>query len=163
MSAGGCSPTLDWREIRPDGDAIVAMFPCRPDRHERRLTLAAGPATMRMLVCSAGGVTFALSFVDVAAPAGVTMTLTELQAVAAANVGTAAAAPVPLQLAGASAYPEAGRVALTGQLPDGGAVKVHAAFFAKGLRVYQASVLGAEPSADAIDGFLSGLRFPSPR
>lgn len=162
-ATAGCSPTLDWREIRPDGEAIVAMFPCRPDRHERRLALAAGPATMRMLVCSAGNATFALSYVDVAAPAGVTLTLTELRTVAAVNVGAASAAPAPLELAGATAYPEAGRVALAGRLPDGGAVKVHAAFFAKGLRVYQASVIGAEPSADAIDGFFSGLRFPPAR
>ena len=159
----GCSPTLDWREVRPDGDAIVAMFPCRPDRLERRLALAAGSVTMHMLVCSAGNATFALSYLDVAEPAGVKLALTELQTVAAANVGAASAPPAPLQLVGASAYPEAGRVLLAGRLPDGKAVKEHAAFFAKGLRVYQAIVIGADPGADATDGFLSGLRFPPSR
>ena len=159
----GCSPTLDWREVRPDGDAIVAMFPCRPDRHERRLALAAGSVTMHMLVCSAGTATFALSYLDVAAPASVKLAMTELQTVAAANVGAASAPPEPFQLAGATAHTEAGRLRLAGRLPDGTAVKEHAAFFAKGLRVYQASVIGADPGADAIDGFFSELRFPPSR
>ena len=53
------------------------------------------------------------------------------------------------------------RVLITGRLPDGAPVQEHAAFFVRGLRVYSASVIGAEPSPTAVEAFFSGLRFPA--
>ena len=34
--AAACTPTLDWREVRPEASGLVALFPCKPDRHARR-------------------------------------------------------------------------------------------------------------------------------
>ena len=46
-----CSPTLDWREARPEGSGVAALFPCRPDQHERTVRIAgadAADATARL-------------------------------------------------------------------------------------------------------------------
>ena len=50
------------------------------------------------------------------------------------------------------------RVQLTGRLPDGTAVKAQVAVFAKGTRVFQATVIGTQWPADAPDTFFSSLR-----
>lgn len=156
-----CSPALNWRETRPQGADIVAMFPCRPDRHARTVIVAAAKVQMQLLACKAGGATYALSFIDVAEPSGVTPALGELRALVLANLGAGSAQTLPLPLAGITPNPQTARLALRGRLPDAAAVQAQAAFFARGLRIYQASVIGSTLAPEAVDIFFSGLRFPS--
>ena len=63
--------------------------------------------------------------------------------------------------AGLTPNPQAARVSFAGRLPDGAAVQQHSVFFSKGLRVYQASVIGTKPPLDAVETFFTGLKFPS--
>ena len=155
-----CSPTLDWREFVPEGTDISVAFPCRPDRHVRTVAVAGAKAQMQMLACSAGEATFALAFVDVADPARVGATLAELRATAASNLQDASPQNVPLQIKGMTPNAQAARITIAGKLPDGAAVQEHAAFFARGLRVYQATVIGAQPAPQVVDTFIAGLKFP---
>lgn len=157
----GCTPALDWREFEPEGSGIIVTFPCRPDRHARNVTVAGAATRMDMLVCAAGDATYALSFIDVSDPAGVGAALADLRAVAAANLGSAAVSPGEVRIRGMTPNPTAARLALAGHRPDGSALQQHAVFFAKGLRVYQASVVGATLPGEAVDTFFSGLKLPS--
>ena len=161
LVAAGCSPALDWREFIPEGSAVQVAFPCRPDRQARDLDLVGARVRMEMLACAAEGMTFALAYADVAEPAGVGPALAALRATAAANIQAPAPEAVPLSVPGMTPNPQAARLALQGRLPDGAVVREHAAFFSHGLRVYQASVIGAAPTPAAIDAFVASLRFPS--
>jgi hypothetical protein len=156
-----CSPVLDWREFEPEGSGLIVTFPCRPDRHARDVVVAGVKTRMNMLVCAAGDATYALSFIDVAEPSGVTAALADLRAVAAGNLGAVDATPGSLQVPGMTPNTQAARLHLAGLRPDGTALQQQAAFFAKGLRVYQASVLGATLPAEAYDTFFAGLRLAS--
>jgi hypothetical protein len=156
-----CSPTLDWREFVPEGSEINVTFPCRVDRHARSVVMAGASVRMEMLVCNAGDTTYAVSFFDVADPARVSATLAEWRATAVRNVQGAAPQQQPVQIKGMTPNDEAVRLSVTGRLPDGAAVREHAVFFAHGLRVYSATVLGANPPQQAVDIFFSGLKFPS--
>lgn len=160
--AGGaaCSPTLNWREFTPEASGIVASFPCRPDRVERKVILAGAGRQMVLLACEAGGMTFALAFVDAADPAGVAATLTELRIVALRNVQADATQIVPAQVPGMTPNAAALRVSGAGRLSDGAAVRTHVAFFTRGLRVYQATVIGAEPPLPAVQTFFDAFKFP---
>jgi hypothetical protein len=160
LAAAACAPTLDWREFVPEGSDVRVSFPCRPDRHARPVALAGTPVQMQMLVCSAGGATFALAFLDVADPARVGATLAELRRIAVGNVQGAAPQLAPLQVPGMTPNEQAARLSVSGRLPDGAAVQEHAAFFTRGLRVYQATVIGARPPPQAVDTFIAGLKFP---
>lgn len=155
-----CSPALDWREFVPEGTDISVAFPCRPDRHARAVTVAGAKAQMQMLTCDAGDATFALAFVDVADPARVGATLAELRATAASNLQDAAPQNAPLRIEGMTPNAQAARITIAGKLPDGAAVQAQAAFFARGLRVYQATVIGAKPAPQVVDTFIAGLKFP---
>jgi hypothetical protein len=157
----GCSPVLDWREFEPEGSGVIVTFPCRPDRHARDVTVAGVTTRMTMLVCAAADVTYALTFIDVAEPAGVTAALADLRAVAAGNLAATRAEPNPLQVTGMTPNPQSTRLHLSGSRTDGAAVQQQAAFFAKGLRVYQASAVGAALSAEAVDTFFAGLKLAS--
>ncbi len=157
--SAACSPTLDWREFVPEGTDISVSFPCRPDRQARAVTVAGAKAQMQMLACNAGEATFALAFVDVADPARVGATLAELRATAASNLQDASPQNAPLQIKGMTPNAQAARLTIAGKLPDGAAVQEHAAFFARGLRVYQATVIGAKPAPQVVDTFIAGLKF----
>ena len=161
LGAAACSPALDWREFMAEGSGVVASFPCRPDRHARRVQLAAASRQMEMLVCEAGGATFALAFVDVDDPASVGATLTELRSVALSNVQGGAPQLSPMQVGGMTPNEAAVRMAADGRLPDGARVRTHAAFFTRGLRVYQATVIGTEPPLAAVQTFFDALKFPA--
>jgi len=157
----GCSPALDWREFQPEGSGVLASFPCKPDRHSRAVKLEVQAVRMEMLVCDAGDAKFALAFFDVAEPGQVSAALSELQALAAGNLGAQSADAQPAVVPGMTPNPKAMRLRIEGRQPDGATVQEQAVFFAKGLRIYQAMVLGRRVSAEAADTFLGGLRLPA--
>ncbi|CAN5215073.1 hypothetical protein BH11PSE9_BH11PSE9_26020 [soil metagenome] len=160
-SLTACSPTLDWRETQFEGSGIVASFPCRPDRYARAVIVAGAKAQMDMLTCAAGGATYALSFFDVADPAAVTPALADLRALAASNLGATAPQAAPLEIKGMTANEQSARLTIAGRLPDGAAVQESVAFFVKGLRIYQATAIGAKLAPEALDTFFASLKFPT--
>jgi hypothetical protein len=84
--------------------------------------------------------------------------LAELGASAAANIGAAPSNGEPAVVSGMTPQPRARRYRLTGQLPGGRVVVEHAAMFAYGSRVYQATVLGSAAEEEAANAFFAGLR-----
>ena len=124
------------------------------------VTLAGARVRMEMWACTAAGSTFALSFVDVADPARVGSTLSELRAVMLSNVNGVSPILAPVQVIGMTPNPQATRLACAGKLPDGTRVQAHAAFFSKGLRAYQATTMGARPEPSGTETFFGGLKFP---
>lgn len=161
--AGGitaCSPTLNWREVRPEGSGAVLMLPCKPDSHARRLQLAGAEVRLTLHACSAGGVVWALGHADVDDPARVAPALAELRASALANIGAADGSPLPLAVSGATPNPASGRWTVTGRLPDGRAVQEQLAVFVRGTRVYQATAVGAALPPEAVETFFGALQTP---
>lgn len=157
--SAACSPTFDWREARFEGSTLVAMFPCRPDRHERPIELAGRRTTMQMNACATGGATFAVSVVELGDPTLAAAVQQQLRTIAVANVQGDAPQTVPWRLAGTTPNSETTRLSTRGRLPDGAAVIEHAAFFTQGVKVYQASVIGAAPNPQALETFFAGLKF----
>jgi hypothetical protein len=158
--AVACSPALDWREFVPEDTDIRVSFPCRPDRQARPVMLAGATVRMEMLACSAGEMTFALAFADVADPTQVGPSLAALHRTAIANVQGDKPETAAFSLKDMTPNDSAGRLVVSGRLPSGARVREHAAFFARGMRVYQASVIGANPATAAVETFIGGLKFP---
>ncbi len=154
----GCSPVLDWREVRPPGTAIALTFPCKPTSHVRKLTLAGTPVDVAMHVCDAGGLTWALTVAEVDDPRRVTVALRELRAAAQANLRVAPAPLLAVHVAGATPNEQAGQAQLNGVRADGQPVQEVVMFFARATQVYQATVLGQQVSPDLVQTFLSSIR-----
>jgi len=157
----GCSPVLDWRDVRPADTRVQGLFPCKPQVQERRVQLAGERVRLLLHACTAGGQTWALAHADMADPVRVQQALTELSASAAGNIGAAATEGTALQVPGSTPNPASRRSRLQGALPDGQRVQMHLAVFVHGTTVFQATVLGDQVAEEPAQTFFSGLRFPS--
>ena len=156
-----CSPTLDWREVRPEGSGAVALFPCKPSTDARMVTLEGFRARMVLTTCRAGDVTWALAFADVAEPERVASALTALRAATAANLGATVQPVGPMRVGGMTPSPQAQRVRMQGKLPGGERVTLEAAFFTRGTWVFQATVMGPRLASDEVGSFFDNLKLPS--
>ena len=157
----GCAPALDWRDTRPEGSALQLQFPCRPTTQRRDVPLAGVRVNLALHACAAGGQTWGLAVADVVEPARVGLALAELAAAAGSNLGAAAGQPLALKVPGATPNDASTRLRLQGRLPDGKAVQMQLAVFARGTQVFQASVLGEAVPDEAAQTFFASLRLPS--
>jgi len=154
----GCTPTFDWRQVRPEHSNAVALFPCRPATHARQVRLGGAEVQMFVVACKAGGATFSLGYADVGDAARVAPALQALRDAAVANLAGRARPDGKLPVPGAASDAAAARLRIDGHLPGGAAGEMAGAFFASGTRVFQASVV-AEGGLDAepVETFFAGL------
>lgn len=164
LGLGACAPKLDWREVRPAGSGLVAWFPCKP-KVETRAAQPGGTPTpqggMGLAVCRSEELSFSVAWADVVEPSQVGPALQQMResllAKLAAQAGPAQALAVP----GMTPNPQALQHSL--QAAGGAAAGLgQVAVFARGLRVYQAVMLGATRKADssqqAWETFVTALR-----
>lgn len=160
--AAACTPTLDWREVRPAGLGVQLLMPCKPASQARKVVLAGAPVEMTLYACEAGGDTFAVGVADLQDPARVTTALEELVRAASANLRAATdVQAAPARVDGMTPNPRATRLQLQGQLPDGRAVVETVVVFAYGTTVWQAAVLGPRRDPVAVESFFESLRVRS--
>ncbi len=160
LALPGCSPTFDWRQSRPEGAGVVMMFPCRPERQERTARVGAAELHLQLHSCRAGGATFSLAMVEGTLPGDVSALLAALRNQALANLrGVASAAALP-PVAGATPNEQSGTLRIVGRGADGRPVVAHAAFFVKGVRLYQATVLDTDDAVgdEVIETFFTSIR-----
>jgi len=160
VSAAGCAPALNWREVTPEGSGAVAMFPCKPSHEVRQVPLAGAPVRLAITACQAEGVMFALTDGDVGDPTRVGEVLDALRAAAVGNLSGAVTSEHRLQVEGMTPHPRSLALEVRGKMPDGREVHERLAFFSKGTRVYQATMFGPALDAEATETFFGGLRLP---
>lgn len=156
---GACSPTLDWRQVRPDGSPLQALFPCKPKTHARTVALAGAQVRMSLYACTAAEHTYALSLADMGDPARVTPALRALREATVNNLDAPAPPAAALQVPGMTPNPEAVHLRVAGTLPDGTPIQQVAGYFARGTWVHQVNVVGPNPPDEAVRSFLGGFLF----
>lgn len=144
LLAVACQPSLNWREVRPAGGGVVALFPCKPEVEQR--------PGMGLAQCEAAGQRFALSWADVPDPTQAGPALKAMPAALAAKLGVALPAGQALQVPGMTPMGDAAEYRLASH--DGSA---RVAVFSSGGRVFQALVTGAADNAAAWESFRGGL------
>lgn len=160
----GCSPALDWREVRPD-DALLLLFPCKPERHTRQVAIEGQRVSMSLASCAADGQTFALAYLDAASPDRLDALMQALQKGLRENVAGAPVPPpvetVPFSVKGATPHPLAVKVSALGQRVDGEPVRAEAGFFRRGLRIYQVTVIGRVLDGESLETFFASVSLSS--
>lgn len=155
-----CSPTFNWREVRAEPTALVAMMPCKPDAATREVPMAGRRVALTVLSCEAGGATFAVLFADIGDPVRLGEALAHWKAATLANLRATASRETPFRPAGALALPLSVQVVAAGLRPDGSKVENHAAYFARGSHVFQAVIYAGQLKPEQSETFFAGLRFP---
>jgi len=163
LAMGGCSPALNWRELRLEGPALVAMFPCRPVAQTRQVALGGHARSPKLHACESGGSTYAVMAVDVEDPSAVGIVLQSLRDTSLAKLDApagASAVQAGWQVPGMTPQPFAGRWMLTHARAGEAPVRMDTALFARGTWIVQASVIGPASGVDeGREPFFEGLRF----
>ena len=122
--------------------------------------IAPGGEKLQMVLnsCAAEGATYALSYVQLADAAKVNAVLKAMHAAAASNLGGLALKVSPLVVPGMAPHALTQRWAVQGKMADSNVLQQQFAVFARGSRVYQATVVGKTLDATAADTFFGGLQ-----
>lgn len=152
-----CAPSLDWRELRPEGMHLSFAMPCKPSRYKRDVALLGKPHPMQLLACQAEGATFGLGHMrlDDALQAG--RALTALADAAHRNIGAAVQLGEPVSVPGMTPFPQARQWQWVGAQQDGQPVYAWVTVFAYGPHVYQASVIGRQVDQALVLQFRAAL------
>jgi hypothetical protein len=162
LAMPGCSPSLDWREARP-ADGLTLLFPCKPDTHVRPVAMNGASQSMSVSSCSADGRTFALGYLDVSDIGQLAPVLQAMQQSLADKLQAPGAPALrkPATVPGATPHPLSVQLVVEGRRPDGRSLRADSLFFCRGLRVYQATMIGERADAQALDTFFSSLKLSS--
>ncbi len=165
-----CSPTFNWRDVRPDETALRLLMPCKPDQAEKMVPLGGVPTSLKMLSCDTGGATFAVVVANLGNASSVEQVIAQWQSVTLANMqaspigsglsaGSKATQGSALNLAGAARLPPAVLLKAQGRRRDGSPVVGHAAFFARGSQIFQVVMYADRVKPEVSETFFSSLRF----
>ncbi len=154
-----CTPTFNWRDVRPDETRLGLLMPCKPDKAEKVVSLGGRPTPLRLLGCDAGGATFAVAMADLDDAARAADVLTQWQSLTLANMKAGAPQVMPLVLKGAALLPAPVLVKAQGRRADGTAVSGQAAYFAQGTQVFQAVVYADKLAPDVAETYFASLSF----
>lgn len=154
-----CSPTFNWRTVRPDGAALQALMPCKPDEARRDTPLGGAVTPLNMLSCEAGGLTFALSWADLGSAERVPAALVQWRAASLISLKAAPDAARPWTQTVPGAERTEG-LEVQGVRHDGSATQARVLYLVKGTRVYQAAIYGAGIGREESVTFFEGLQLP---
>ena len=162
LALAACSPTFNWREVRPDNTRLRLLLPCKPDKAQKTVPFGGRPTPLSMLGCEAGGVTFAVAVAELGPPgeaADAASLLAQWQSLTLANMKAGAAQRSPLALPGAAPAQPAVLVQAQGQRADGTAVSGYAAYFAQGSQLFQVVMYAGQASPELAETYFSSLKF----
>ncbi|MCV0439529.1 MAG: hypothetical protein K5880_12930 [Hydrogenophaga sp.] len=164
LALGACTPTFNWRELRPEGTPLQALMPCKPESAARAVSFdGAAPVELHMHSCDTGGLTFAVAWADmgdaVRAPAA-------LDGWRRASLGAVrvdpdqADDPATRWNATVRGAPVASGLTAQGRDHSDQPVQMRAVHFSSGSQVYQAAVYGPALAEEVTAAFFDGLRLP---
>lgn len=138
-------------------------MPCKPEHASRTVPLAGANPEMHLYSCDTGGLSFAVAWVDLGDAARADAALAEWQRASLASLRLSPEvldrpeAAWAFRLAGA---PKAHGLIVQGKDPQGQAVQMRAAYFARGAQIYQAAVYGPNLPGDVTTPFFEALQLP---
>lgn len=162
---GACSPTYNWREVRPDDTTLTALLPCKPDKGSKTVPLGGQPTKLSMVGCEASGVMFAVASADIGDAQKAADVLAQWSQATLVNMKAAPLAgaagsttTTPLKVTGATLSPAPVLITAQGVRADNSAVSSQAAYFAQGSQVFQAVIYADKISPEVAEAFFSGLK-----
>ena len=160
---GGCSPELDWREVREEEAGLLVTLPARPARMTRRIHLEDVPLDMTMVGAQVREIAYTVGTVTLAGPQSLERALAAMRIAMVRNIGGTERASRAVQVARVD--PAGQRVGSVtgleveaiGRMRDRDAVLL-ARFVGIGAQAWQAVVLGAGVDREAAALFLESLK-----
>ena len=159
-----CNPVFNWRDV-PLGDGLLMLLPCKPDRAQREVDLSGQAASLDMAGCTAGDATFAVARMEGGhSPAEARRRLEAWRMAARAPWRSRGQVQEsPARVPRAAEMPPAIDLVAEGETGAAGPQQARMRWFAQvdaagRYTLYQATVLGHPPDAQALETFWEGLR-----
>ena len=161
----GCSPELDWREIRAEDVHVLVTLPAKPARLVRTINLEGLTLEMTMLGAQAREVAYTVGTIVLPEDTDAmrARALASMRAAMVRNIGGTVNADRPVQVmrvdlggqrtGGADAV----EIEVGGRMRDRDATMI-ARFVTVGAQAWQAVVLGGRPDRDAATLFLESIK-----
>jgi hypothetical protein len=154
-----CTPAFNWREASITSTPLTVLFPCKPEKASRTVTMAGLETELHMAYCDTDGVTAAVGHARIADPALVKSALAHWRNATLATMRVTAMTPSGPTGVDTWGLPEALSVDASGTTADGKPQKLKAVWFARDGEVYAALWYGASWSSDTADAFFGSLKF----
>lgn len=154
----GCSPALNWRDVRFEQGPLLALFPCKPDQGTRVVPLGERQVPMTMLGCEADGVLFTLARVDAPDPALASALAADWRVATLASAAAQVSSEAPFNLKKSHPHVPSVWVSATGHGPDGSPLSVQVVWVGVGPALYQAAVYETPGRASVAATYFDGLR-----
>jgi hypothetical protein len=151
-----CTPTHNWREIRPGGAGLVALWPCKPDQAQRTVVLAGREVALHMSSCDVAGQTFAAGAIGLPEGLAASDVVSAWRKASLASLRVAEDRFSPWQPPLRSGLQAQGWRA-DGVRHDGQAVHAQAVVLTQGGTVFQLVVYG-QPAPEVLTTWLDGVR-----
>lgn len=161
----GCSPELDWREIRAEDVHVLVTLPAKPARLTRTINLEGLTLEMIMLGAQAREVAYTVGTVVLPEDTDAmrARALGSMRAAMVRNIGGTVSAERPVQVVRVdmggqrTGAADAVEIEAGGRMRDRDATLI-ARFVAVGTQAWQAVVLGPHPDSEAATLFLESLK-----
>ncbi|MEZ5657868.1 MAG: hypothetical protein R3E83_04900 [Burkholderiaceae bacterium] len=166
---GACSPTFDWRELRPSEIPVVILLPARPSQMQREILLGEHKLPMQMIGARAGEQIFTAAWVDLrarmadAAAPGHEAVLDAMVRGMLRNIGADKPRERPVALTAVSQHDgsrltiKARRVDAEGMV-DGRSVAMRAVFASLPTQAHQFVIIGERIDDEAAQMFFDAIR-----
>jgi hypothetical protein len=151
----GCSPDLDWREVKAADGGYTVLLPAKPSSDTRRVDLAGKSADMTMRGAEVDRVTYAVGSVVLGTEEEARRAASEMQQALVHNI---AATDPRVRTVVVDGQPLT-EVQAAGKTPAGEKYSLAARFASRGSRAWQAVVLGPTDrfKQEAADTFLESF------
>lgn len=161
MAMSGCSPSLNWRELRLGAAPLRMQLPCKPDKTQRDVPMGTQTLSLDMQGCDAGGATFAISHVQLAGTSSAPALLDGWKAAVLAHVHATQVREKAFVPPGGWSVPQSLRMQAHGRRADGSAVVLHAAWFARvdasGVHLFHAALFAPQEMPEAAETYFSSF------
>ena len=158
LAITSCAPAFNWREAPIPATPLSALFPCKPERTTRKVTLGGADVDLHMQHCETAGITAAVGHAAVRDPSLTGPMLLQWRLATLASMQVTRTSPWLWTMPGATPLPQAQALEASGSDARGQPLVLRAAWFAHGGEVYGALLYGPGLGPDVVDAFFSGLR-----
>lgn len=161
----GCSPDLDWREIRAEEVGVLVTLPAKPARLARTINLEGLTLEMTMLGAQARDVAYTVGTLVLPEDSDAmrARALASMRAAMVRNIGGTVSVERPVQVLRVDMGGQRTGAADAVEIEAGGRMRdrdvtLLARFVAVGTQAWQAVVLGPRPDREAATLFLESLK-----
>lgn len=155
-----CAPQYNWRQTALAGTPLQTLFPCKPERAQRKMQLGGQWVDLEMASCAVSGVSVAVGHAVLADPSSAGAVLLQWRQATLATMRATEVRQSPYRMPQAIDLADSVSVRANGTGPDAQSLALQAVWFASGKSAFVAMLYGPTIQSEVAETFFAALRLP---